>query len=105
MLLDHPNAPVLTGRFRCWWKKLSIIQLPDMGARLGTALITSPWIRSARLQPRRRSRSMAVARVESAPAEYGEHLEAVITGRLRKALLLTFVILAVASLPTSWPSR
>jgi cobalt-zinc-cadmium efflux system protein len=38
---------------------------------------------------------MAEAEDSTPPADYSEHLEAVISGRLRKALLLTFVILAV----------
>jgi Co/Zn/Cd efflux system component len=39
---------------------------------------------------------MAMEPADSAvSAQVGEHLEAVISGRLRKALLLTFIILAV----------
>gem|GEM_PF-6570066 len=38
---------------------------------------------------------MKVAPAEIPPAEFGEHLDAVISGRVRKALALTFVILAV----------
>jgi len=45
--------------------------------------------------PPLRSRQLSTAPDPVQSAQVGEHLEAVISGRLRKALLLTFVILAV----------